>query len=312
MDPATATDISPSSSYLTSTTRPISEMTSNSTDQVSEFLSCLPEETPKVIASTLRAVNSALQQNLDADGNPRSEYVVVSYVGPQVVEQLVNNRGVNMRMFYDEELRTLIVKLPMRPHEILIQRFNYMFLRESERQGDEESIDATGSETVEESPYAKEGDSGFLPRRFIPGRDPKWPTVVLEVGLSQGLEELRRCARWWLGTSNGLVKVVIIASIHRTQPQIIFEKWKLQPVQPNHPYGLRILGPGTPAKIQEITIFRRNNTTVTTGAPLVVQFEHIFLTPPSGTQQDYIFTAKQLEGIAERVWEKQRFVPMPI
>jgi hypothetical protein len=62
----------------------------------------------------------------------------------------------------------------------------------------------------------------------------KWPTVVIETGVSESLPRLRQDARWWFGASDGEVRMVIIISVKKTA--VHFEKWQLAP--PNAPQPL--------------------------------------------------------------------------
>ncbi|KAK3935211.1 hypothetical protein QBC46DRAFT_272236, partial [Diplogelasinospora grovesii] len=58
------------------------------------------------------------------------------------------------------------------------------------------------------------------------------PTLVIEAGNSQTLEQLRVDMRWWFGPSNHQVKIVLLAKLDRNQGQIVLEKWVETRAQP--------------------------------------------------------------------------------
>ncbi|KAJ5565638.1 hypothetical protein N7535_007276 [Penicillium sp. DV-2018c] len=64
---------------------------------------------------------------------------------------------------------------------------------------------------------------------FNRSRSPQWPTVVVEVGVSESYRKLRADADWWLPNSRGDVKLVVIVSVSRRTPNIRFETVALNP-----------------------------------------------------------------------------------
>jgi hypothetical protein len=68
-----------------------------------------------------------------------------------------------------------------------------------------------------------ENDGAYGLAQPVPGRNPKWPTVVVEVGVSESYRKLRADAQWWLTNSRSDVKLVIIVSVSRKTPNIKFE-----------------------------------------------------------------------------------------
>lgn len=57
---------------------------------------------------------------------------------------------------------------------------------------------------------AGEGDSTGGPRQQRNGAL-AWPTLVIEAGDSETLDDLREDMRWWFGTSDHQVKIVLLA-----------------------------------------------------------------------------------------------------
>ncbi|KIN05884.1 hypothetical protein OIDMADRAFT_17046 [Oidiodendron maius Zn] len=140
---------------------------------------------------------------------------------------------------------------------------------------------------------SKEGDSALKPRAFRP-KYTDWPTIVFEAGLFESLDQLRIDAGWWLMNSNYDVNIVIVISLQKAQRRIQIEKWELNLGRPR----TRSYQP-TPTKVQEITIDPNNNVT---GAPLVLEFQKIFLRPAILPEMDFIFTTQELSRWAADIW----------
>lgn len=49
-----------------------------------------------------------------------------------------------------------------------------------------------------------------------------WPTVILEVSLSESLRKLGMDTAWWIANSQGKVNLVIIISINEHIPEITY------------------------------------------------------------------------------------------
>lgn len=155
----------------------------------STFLEALLEGTPDFIATDLRTIKTVLRQHLNAD-KQSPDYDVFSCMPPLTVEELVENPrfygGFSGRIFYNADVRKLILKLPERPHEVATRGIELLVSSEAVRQRVKRELTITGTETVRATPYAKEGDTALVPRRDIPGRDNnKWPTIVIETELSE-------------------------------------------------------------------------------------------------------------------------------
>ncbi|KAG0635812.1 hypothetical protein HOY80DRAFT_415451 [Tuber brumale] len=70
---------------------------------------------------------------------------------------------------------------------------------------------------------SKEGDQGLHPDTRL-GRD-AWPSLMIEVGYSEGLNLLHLDARWWLVHSQDQTRFVILAKICRDPFVIHLECW---------------------------------------------------------------------------------------
>lgn len=68
-----------------------------------------------------------------------------------------------------------------------------------------------------------EGDSAGGPR--AERGDAVWPTLVIEDGDPETLNDLRNDLEWWFDASNHQVKIVLLAKFDHNRNQIILEKW---------------------------------------------------------------------------------------
>lgn len=232
-----------------------------------------------------------------------------------MVKQFIENPrtfgGPVMRMFYNEDVLWLIVKIPKRPREVATIHLDHLIAFQTDRIGLRMHLNPVGSATLEDPPYSKEPDASYLTLQQPPGRTDKWPALVIETGYSESLGRLRVDAEWWLVRSRGDVQVVILTSVHQTKPEIIMEKWELdRNVPPLRPMPKLRQPRLTPIKTQEISLtLADGDTTVVTGDPLIIRFEDIFLSPAaSPREQDYVFTESDLKEISEFVWKTQGFI----
>lgn len=150
---------------------------------------------------------------------------------------------------------------------------------------------------------AGESDSagGPKPERASAG---SWPTLVVEAGYSEPLNELRRDMHWWFSASNHQVKIVLLVKFKRTNRKILIEKWEEE--QLSRPGATRTrrfaagIAPG-PTLRQSITISQNATNPasyhVTRGA-LVLSFKLLFLRDPSPQEGDFIIDIPQLEEFA--------------
>ncbi|KAG0137887.1 hypothetical protein HOY82DRAFT_644895 [Tuber indicum] len=98
---------------------------------------------------------------------------------------------------------------------------------------------------------SKEGDQGLHPETRV-GRD-AWPSIMIEVGYSEGLDLLHLDAQWWLIHSKGETRFVLIAKIHCDPFFIHLECWRMAPTQRSGPQT-RQTSPWSPMCVQTFDI----------------------------------------------------------
>jgi hypothetical protein len=195
----------------------------------------------------------------------------------------------------------LILKVPTAKHERSHRKFSQKLTIRAAQMGLEDEFDDIGGTKFKTPRVSKEGDSAFKPLSIRP-RDADWPTIVLESGWSESLKRLRQDARIWLEESRGDVKIVLLFSIGRRARAgtMIIEKWENRPVPANRP-ATRSNTTHTPTQTQVITIDSNSNTA--NGAPLILEFQKIFLRqaiPP--LEHDFTFTRQDLLAFATIFW----------
>ncbi|KAH8432533.1 uncharacterized protein LDX57_010169 [Aspergillus melleus] len=91
-----------------------------------DFTAEIPSEKPGLVGGAIKAIQSAVRRNVD------KPYILIEYVSPDIVERLVDSprlRGLKAsKLFYDADLRKLIIKLPSNIHEagvVVFERIIY-------------------------------------------------------------------------------------------------------------------------------------------------------------------------------------------
>lgn len=206
-------------------------------------------------------------------------------------------RGVRMTHYVDWDI--LILKVPTVEHEAAHRTFSDQLFGEAMLMGLRWELFNVGATTFKVPRASKEGDSAFKPLSIRPnGAD--WPTIAIEAGWSESLAQLRQDAHFWLENSGGDVKIILLFSISRTARTMIIEKWENRPVPANRP-ATRSITTAATTQTQAITIDSNSNTV--NGAPLILEFQKIFLrqaVPP--LEHDFTFTAQDLSAFATNFW----------
>ena len=190
--------------------------------------------------------------------------------------------------------KILVIKLtPSVTHEAAHRNFGKEIERKTELMGvsrhDLYSVGAGRFEVTGKT--SKEGDSCYIPNT----RRGSWPTLVVEAGLSETLPRLRVEADWWLGNSDGQVKIVVLLEINKTRKEIRIEQWEIQPPEPTTGRNLAQV-----ATLMNEVFIDSNN--VITGVPLKLDFRKVFLRPAVPPEEDIEIGSQELTEWAENLW----------
>ena len=239
-------------------------------------------------------------------------------------ERGTRGRGIRFRRYLAQE-RILIVILPGKPHERLhlnlyLEIWGAIFsmgLRDAwSNNGSTRFFRGQGHPSGDGANRDGDGgepDSSGNPRLQRRGMD-AWPTLIIEAGDSSTLADLLRDMRWWFSASDHQVKIVLLVKLDRPGRRILLEKWvgtmppnpRPGPVtratssstlpQPNRSQGITIhWTPGMAADIPA--------SHIVTSGDLRLEFDLLFLRPPSPTEDDIIITIPRLQEWASTVWE---------
>jgi hypothetical protein len=130
----------------------------------------------------------------------------------------------------------MIITIPTKLHEALHSFLDRKIIQKVGRQGLEASWIPIGS-TIFRPKGHPAGDGGEGDSSSGPGPErhslESWPTLVIEAGDSQSLDQLQADMRWWFWASEHDVKIVLLTKYDRRDRTIILERWEedLQPAR---------------------------------------------------------------------------------
>jgi len=161
-------------------------------------------------------------------------YLIFSPVTAKQLERIDHERNLHhkkLRILYLNKPQVLIVKMTISPfHDMVVWEFLMVIWEKIIAMGLTNDIITMGRTTYEGEESAKEADASLRPLRTRPDLY-DWPTLVIECG---GYETPRRLAadgRWWLHSSSGAVKVVLLLFISTKAKTIRIEQCELDRVE---------------------------------------------------------------------------------
>lgn len=161
------------------------------------------------------------------------------------------------------------------------------------------SIKGVGSTRFHSTPgqRSKEGDEGIKCRTRA-GRD-NWPNVMLEVGCSEPLSQLRIDAEWWLVSSKGATNMVIIIQISQQPDALDLEVWKMKP----NPSRLTRSSPAEIPFCASTIHVDAHGALTPPNATLTVSYTALF-DLPTPYAPDIVITTQQLREISASIFEE--------
>ena len=227
-----------------------------------------------------------------------------------------HGRGFRFRQ-YDESSQILIVTIPGGPYETLHGGLYFHCMAQIIRMDLDDHWATTGAKrhqsdinTTLGGRKGKEGDSsgGPDPERVGPG---KWPTLVIEAGVSERYAVLKSDMDWWFRHSDHQVKIVILMDLDSRARIIKIEKWTEE--HQGHP-NLRSRPSLVPQIRQTIDIALRvdrggNNTIDVISTPLILEFDLLFLRAPRQGEHDVVITLEKIRHMATRVFRETGMIP---
>ena len=142
---------------------------------------------------------------------------------------------------------------------------------------------------------SKEPDAALRPSTRVLAAD--WPSVAIEVGVSESLSQLRTDAQFWLTQSGGQTRIVILLAIKKATRVMTIERWEHTP----RTRLTRRSSPSyNPTKMQALTLQANGQLR---GGPLLIPASKAYDTPPPELgPNDFTFTAQDLAVFIQRYW----------
>lgn len=195
---------------------------------------------------------------------------------------------------YDNTNQLLLVKMPITAaHERASRCFDWKLVLAANSMGVAEELHNNGAATAIGDGGGKQPDSQYLPSPL--GRRKKWPTVVLEVAVSDTPTKLMSDIKWWLRQGDGAVEVVITIRADHEEPKVTLEKWGRN-------------SDGQPQRHSSVTVYRHFDQPKVDNGPLVIEFDKLFgRSPDAPKEKDIILGDEELKSIAEDIWDGQGF-----
>ena len=201
------------------------------------------------------------------------------------------------RLLYDAAEEALIIKLmPGAHHEVANWKFATMFILKLASLGVSDTLVPFGPTRYEAlTGRSKEPDDAWRPSTRVLPTD--WPSLVIEVGVSESLGQLRADADFWLAKSGRQTRVVILLAVKKATRVMTIERWENTP---RTRLTRRSSPRYSPTKMQALTLQANGQLR---GGPLLIPASKAYDTlPPRLDQNDFTFTAQDLAGYIQRYW----------
>ncbi|KAH8689851.1 hypothetical protein BGW36DRAFT_432817 [Talaromyces proteolyticus] len=240
---------------------------------------------------------SVLNQELDiftADQS-KSQYILFTGVTNEVFRRDFTDPIDSLTDFeiYSITHELIIVKMESHTHAHAHSVFNALLIRKLVTMNDhDKDIRYFASAHVQGDDRKKRADQIYQPKRLPRHRSRHWPSLVLEVGYTEGQRKLESDINWWITQSNGDVKSAVTIAVNPRVKQIVICQW---------------YGNNPQQRVYRNALSQNDQGAIQTSNPnpLVIPFAHLFLRQPSGNEQDITFTIAELKELAKNVWEVQ-------
>lgn len=181
--------------------------------------------------TTYQKFRSFLQKSYTTWRNGGPQYIAVLGVTRDVLSQIDQNRFKlpRMRLYHDASFERLIIKFVGSRHEIVVREFTAEFMEHCQAIGitryDLYTI-GPGRKASVDTNRSKEPDEAFRPKNTRT-YEACYPTLCIEVGRSESLNQLRNDARFWLTHTDRQVRVVILIHIQADNKMLHIEHWEM-------------------------------------------------------------------------------------
>jgi hypothetical protein len=239
------------------------------------------------------------------EGTQTPQYLAFTSVSQESLDKIDRTREERrgwlprMTILYDGREEILIVKLMVGAmHAVSAHQFLRMFETKLLRLDVSASLLGTGSTTFgRRGGRSKEADISYIPlsRRL----EDNWPSLVVEIGVSESLAMLRRDAAFWITNSDGRTRIVIVLSVNRRDQRFLVERWEEVPrIRPN-PYTANYSR--IPGLMQSLTL---NAGVEYEGVSLEIPAHKLYDGLPQNIPGgEFLFTPDYLNAFNTSIWE---------
>lgn len=228
------------------------------------------------------------------------QFAVIEGISPTVISAFEDH--LPGRVDYLSPLHTLILKMPSHPHEEAASRFEFLVLERARQMKVVRRILCLAATRIKSDQRDKEADRAWKPRL----QRAEYPTVLLEVGISDTAAKLERDIGWWLDSTGGRAKLGITIDIKPTSGNIYIKSWVPAYCHPRQ-VGARNVNQHHPPQCTQIIKIKKGakgQKPVVQGGHLVIPFRDLLLTEPGEGEHDFVFTGETLlYDVADPVWE---------
>lgn len=243
----------------------------------------------------IMAVWDRLRQR-DAD-----QFLSFKHISPSSFLYVENNRHRLrnlVRLTYYPDIQTMIVKVPLPPHEKAHQLISRKTLSILDNMGiDWDQQLPTGSAThTAPSRSQKQGDFSSRNSTLRPNEDSDWPPHwIIEAGLSESLRRLCQDINWWIGNSGGQVLLALLVRVDRAAKKITIEKYFPQIRQRPSTRAQTVAGVFYVKRLVTTTVIDMRTTPPSVqGGPLVLDFDRLVGRPAVAPETNVIFDNARL------------------
>lgn len=257
----------------------------------------LPATTPRYQYQDIKQCLECFEHELDRyirDGQPaNSSYIIFDDVDERsFLECFEDDSGEDLLThslvtYYFTSL-VVVVKMPTPMHGAVEHTFSEIFCLWHNAQ-ESRLLPARGT-TVEGSTRRKTPDTSWRSSIKPPGRDSRWPTIIVQVGWSETKAKLREDVRFWLCESNQQVNVALTIQVTK-KGNITIEKWELN----TNTGGLE--------PVQTMRISRTDSNQYHISGSIDIPFQDCYLRAKRGNETDFRLSNDDLKRIAQVVQE---------
>ncbi|DAA78949.1 TPA_exp: Uncharacterized protein A8136_2734 [Trichophyton benhamiae CBS 112371] len=274
----------------------------------SKLLVGLPKGTPRIKYINMRELESAIKSRASEcyeDGCKGTFLVVTAIPSTFITEadEFYGDRSPRFAINIDESLAVIETMLP-KPHEILAQNLVIHVGSAIDQMGLRRVYNPSGAANMNSPNRAnitstKQPDGSFFIERE------QWPTLIIEIGLSESIRKMAMDAHWWLEAEGSCTLIVITAKIDREKPLITFQRWEHH--HPPHRPITRRCYPNS-AVVQEVRAVHENGVTRVTGN-IILPFEKMLRRcKETKKEKDIVIERDVLIDFAEATWKSQQFM----